>query len=149
MSRDGYTTSPADRAIAIVGVSCRLPGGITDLTTFWQALHDGADLIGDVPPDRFLTERFVDTSRPRPGKSYTHAGGFLTDIAGFDAAHFGISPKEAAQMDPQHRLLLELAAEALDDAAIAPDTLAGTDTAVHIGISDHSYGALQMLMTDR
>ncbi|MEV5239666.1 beta-ketoacyl synthase N-terminal-like domain-containing protein [Streptomyces cinnamoneus] len=143
-----YGTVPPDGLIAVVGASCRLPGGITDLAGLWQALDAGRDLVTNVPADRFDATRFVDPSMPRPGKSYTDAGGFLDDIAGFDADYFGISPKEAAQMDPQQRLLLELAAEACDDAGIAPARLAGSDTAVLVGISDHSYGALQLLMTE-
>ncbi|GHC32288.1 type I polyketide synthase [Streptomyces cinnamoneus] len=143
-----YGTVPDDGLIAVVGASCRLPGGITDLAGLWQALDEGRDVITNVPADRFDATRFVDPSTPRPGKSYTDAGGFLDDIAGFDADYFGISPKEAAQMDPQQRLLLELAAEACDDAGIAPARLAGSDTAVLVGISDHSYGALQLLMTE-
>jgi acyl transferase domain-containing protein/NADPH:quinone reductase-like Zn-dependent oxidoreductase/SAM-dependent methyltransferase/acyl carrier protein/short-subunit dehydrogenase len=133
-----------DRSIAIVGAACRLPGGIDNLDHFWQALIEARDLVGEAPTDRFDLGRFTDPDRPRPGKGYTTAGGYLADLAGFDAAHFGISPKEAVQMDPQHRLLLELAVEALDDAAIAPESLAGTDTAVFVGISDASYGGLQM-----
>ncbi|MBT2423394.1 SDR family NAD(P)-dependent oxidoreductase [Streptomyces sp. ISL-22] len=133
------------RGIAIIGVSCRLPGGIHDLDSLWGALLEGRDAIGEVPADRFDARRTVTTDMSRTGKSYTAAGGFLDDVAGFDAAYFGISPKEAAPMDPQHRLLLELAAEALDDAAIAPARLAGSDTAVYVGISDASYGLLQML----
>ncbi|WP_223268587.1 polyketide synthase, partial [Streptosporangium nondiastaticum] len=134
-----------DRAVAVVGAACRLPGGIGDLAALWEALEQGRDLITRVPEDRFETARFVDPSAPRPGKSRTAAGGFLDDIAGFDAGYFGISPREAAQMDPQQRLLLELTAEALDDAAIDPAALAGSDTAVFVGISDASYGAQQML----
>ncbi|WP_044366194.1 type I polyketide synthase [Streptomyces natalensis] len=134
-----------DRALAIVGVSCRLPGGIAGMADLWAALREQKDLVTEMSTDRFDEDRFVDTSMPRVGKSYTAAGGFLDDIAGFDATYFGISPKEAAHMDPQHRLLLELTAEALDDGAIDPALLAGSDTAVYIGISDASYGALQML----
>ncbi|MFG2288185.1 SDR family NAD(P)-dependent oxidoreductase [Streptomyces sp. NPDC048595] len=134
-----------ERAIAVVGVSCRLPGGIMGMADLWAALHEGRDVIGEMPADRIDTRRFVDTEVPRPGKSYTAAGGFLQNVVGFDAAFFGISPKEAAHMDPQQRLLLELAAEALDDAGIAPSVLAGSDTAVYVGISDASYGVLQML----
>ncbi|MEV5508189.1 type I polyketide synthase [Streptomyces orinoci] len=145
MSGDAFLAGPADRAVAVVGAACRLPGGIEDLAGLWAALSEGRDLVGEVPPDRFVVERFVDPAAPRPGKSYTAAGGFLTDIAGFDAEYFGIAPKEAAQMDPQQRLLLELAAEAMDDAAMPPESLAGTDTAVFVGISDSPYGALQML----
>ncbi|QBI56618.1 Mycocerosic acid synthase [Streptomonospora litoralis] len=133
----------------MVGVGCRLPGGIDDLGSLWEALDEGRDLVGRVPEDRFESARFVDESRPRTGKSYTAAGGFLTDVAGFDADFFGISPKEAAHMDPQHRLLLEMTAEALDDAAIDPARLAGTPSGVFVGISDASYGALQMMSRDR
>ncbi|GAB2579889.1 hypothetical protein GCM10027168_10910 [Streptomyces capparidis] len=135
----------AREPVAIVGAACRLPGGISDLDGLWRALTEGRDLVGHVPEDRFETERFVDTSHPRAGRSYTAAGGFLDDVSGFDAAYFGISPKEAEHMDPQQRLLLELAAEALDDAAVDPATLAGSDTGVYVGISDASYGALQMM----
>ncbi|GHF52840.1 type I polyketide synthase [Streptomyces mashuensis] len=134
-----------ERAIAVVGVACRMPGGITGMDDLWNALEEGRDLVTEMPADRFDTDRFVNTDMPRPGKTYTAAGGFLDDIAGFDAAYFGISPKEAAHMDPQHRLLLELAAETLDDAAIAPERLAGTDTAVYVGICDASYAGLLAL----
>ncbi|RPF39142.1 type I polyketide synthase [Streptomyces sp. TLI_185] len=134
-----------DRGIAIIGVSCRLPGGIHGLDALWGALLEGRDAIDEAPADRFDARRFVTTDMARTGRSYTAAGGFLDDVAGFDAGYFGISPKEAGQMDPQHRLLLELAAEALDDAALAPARLAGSDTAVYVGISDASYGMMQML----
>ncbi|MFG2549303.1 SDR family NAD(P)-dependent oxidoreductase [Streptomyces sp. NPDC048581] len=132
-------------SFAIVGLGCRLPGGIVDLAGLWEALEAGRDLVGEVPQDRFEAGRFVDTAMARRGKSYTARGGFLADIAGFDAEYFGISPREAAQMDPQHRLLLETAVEALDDAGIDPVTLAGSDTCVFVGISDFSYGGLQMV----
>ncbi|KOT90111.1 hypothetical protein ADK70_17685 [Streptomyces rimosus subsp. pseudoverticillatus] len=134
--------------IAVVGTACRLPGGITGLDSLWTALSAGADEVTEVPESRFEVARFVDPAMPRPGKSYTKAGGFLADVSGFDAAYFGISPKEAAQMDPQHRLLLELAVEACDDAGVAPAALAGSDTAVYVGVSDHSYGALQMMVPE-
>lgn len=133
------------QAVAVVGVGCRLPGGIRDLDGLWQALLRGEDLVGTVPPNRFETERYVDESIPRPDRSYTRAGGFLDDVATFDAAYFGISPKEAASMDPQQRLLLEMAAEAFDDAGIDPACLAGSDTGVFVGVSDPSYGVLQGL----
>ncbi|WP_307840153.1 SDR family NAD(P)-dependent oxidoreductase [Streptomyces sp. G44] len=139
----------SDQSIAIIGTACRLPGGIDDLAGFWSVLSAGADQVTEVADSRFEVARFVDTAVPRPGKSYTRAGGFLADIGSFDATYFGISPKEAAQMDPQHRLLLELAVEACDDAGVAPDVLAGTDTAVYVGVSDHSYGALQMMQPEK
>ena len=134
------------QAVAIVGAGCRLPGGITDLDGLWRALERGEDLVGEVPPDRFDADLFVDERVPRVSRSYTRAGGFLgLDIAAFDAAYFGIAPKEAAAMDPQQRLLLEMAVEALDDAGIDPADLAGSDTGVFVGVSDPSYGTLQML----
>ncbi|KUL44570.1 type I polyketide synthase [Streptomyces regalis] len=145
MSRDSYGMG----AFAIVGLGCRLPGGIVDLPGLWEALEAGRDLVGAVPEDRFESARFVDTAMTRPGKSYTARGGFLADIAGFDADYFGISPREAAQMDPQHRLLLETAVEALDDAGIDPARLAGSDTCVFVGVSDFSYGGLQMVRARR
>ncbi|MEV4504717.1 SDR family NAD(P)-dependent oxidoreductase [Streptomyces klenkii] len=132
-----------DRAIAIVGVGCRLPGGLTDLASLWEALSQGRDLVGEMPEDRFSRARLVDPGPQRANHSYTAAGGFLPDIAGFDAGYFGIAPVEAASMDPQQRLVLELAVEALDDAGIAAESLAGSSTSVFIGVSDMSYAWLQ------
>jgi acyl transferase domain-containing protein/NADPH:quinone reductase-like Zn-dependent oxidoreductase/SAM-dependent methyltransferase/acyl carrier protein/NADP-dependent 3-hydroxy acid dehydrogenase YdfG len=140
--------SPEDQSVAIVGAACRLPGGVSGLDQLWQALVQRRDLVGEAPDGRFDPARFVDASGLRPGKSYTSAGGYLDDVESFDAGYFGISPKEAARMDPQQRLLLELAVEALDDAGIAAESLAGSDTAVHIGMSDNSYGALQATSLD-
>ncbi|MGI5337221.1 beta-ketoacyl synthase N-terminal-like domain-containing protein [Streptomyces sp. CA-181903] len=126
--------------VAIVGVGCRLPSGITGLPALWEALAEERDLIGSAPPaDRFDAARFLDPDPERPGRAYTLAGGYLGDVSGFDAEYFGISPREAVHMDPQHRLLLETAAEAWDDAAIDPADLAGSDTAVFVGISDNSH----------
>ncbi|CAM5711162.1 Type I polyketide synthase OS=Streptomyces fumanus OX=67302 GN=wcbR PE=4 SV=1 [Streptomyces fumanus] len=140
------STRPVRAAqIAIVGAACRLPGGVLDLDGLWRVLVQGMDVIGQAPADRFDRDRFVDTAVTRPGKSYTAAGGFLDDVASFDAEYFGITPKEASRMDPQHRILLELAVEALDDAALPARALAGSDTAVYVGISDASYAALQMM----
>ncbi|KUH39065.1 MULTISPECIES: type I polyketide synthase [Streptomyces] len=139
--------APADpdmQAVAIVGLSCRLPGGICGPDALWEALRDGRDLVGAVPPDRFDPDRFVDTKRRKSNKSYTAAGGFLADVTGFDTGYFQrISPREAARMDPQHRLLLEMAVEALDDAGIDQAATAGSDTAVFVGMSSHDYADLQ------
>ncbi|MEV0624119.1 beta-ketoacyl synthase N-terminal-like domain-containing protein [Nonomuraea sp. NPDC050404] len=128
-----------DGHVAIVGVGCRLPGGVNSMDGLWAALEAERCLVSQVPADRFEVERFVDEVTPREGKSYTAAGGFLEDMTGFDAEYFGISPKEAVEMDPQQRLLLEMTAEALDDAAIDPASIAGTGAGVFIGISDMSY----------
>ncbi len=132
-----------NQAIAVVGVGCRLPGGIANLDDLWLALSQGRDLVTTAPPDRFDHAEFFSAGDIRPGKTYTVSGGFLDDISNFDAEYFGLSPKEASRVDPQHRLLLECAAEAFDDAAIDPTTLTGSDTAVYVGISNRDYGDLQ------
>ncbi|MCA6092052.1 type I polyketide synthase [Streptomyces sp. SCA3-4] len=134
----------ADRDVAVVGVGIRLPGAIRSLDGLWAALAEGRDLVGEVPGDRFDVTRFVSADgRPRSGRTYTAAGGFLDDVADFDAEFFGISPKEASVMDPQQRLILECAVEAFGDAGIDPVALAGSDTAVIMGVSSHGYGDLQ------
>ncbi|WPO70375.1 SDR family NAD(P)-dependent oxidoreductase [Streptomyces sp. KN37] len=131
------------QAVAVIGTSCRLPGGISDLETLWTALVKGEDLVGEVPPDRFDAAEFLDGGRRRPARTYTVVGGFLPDIQGFDCEFFRhISPREALQMDPQQRLLLELAIEALDDAGVDPAACAGSDSAVFVGCSSHDFGFL-------
>jgi acyl transferase domain-containing protein/NADPH:quinone reductase-like Zn-dependent oxidoreductase/NADP-dependent 3-hydroxy acid dehydrogenase YdfG/SAM-dependent methyltransferase/acyl carrier protein len=139
-----------DRAVAVIGTACRLPGGISDLDGLWTALVKGEDLVGEVPPDRFDKADFLDGGRRRPGRSYTVAGGFLPDVQGFDCEFFrGISPREALHMDPQQRLLLELAIEALDDAGVDPEACAGSDGAVFIGCSSHDFGRLAQGRADK
>lgn len=137
-----------ERAVAVVGVGCRLPGGITDLDGLWSVLRDGRDMVGEMPADRLPRQRMVDPETVRPGRSYTAAGGFLEDVASFDAAYFGMSPAEARHIDPQQRLLLEMAAEALDDAALPAGALAGSDTCVYVGVSDPGYGVTLSMMQD-
>ncbi|MGA5134658.1 SDR family NAD(P)-dependent oxidoreductase [Streptomyces olivoreticuli] len=132
------------RDIAITGIGCRLPGGLGSLEALWSALEQGRDLVGEIPPERFDPQIFADPNPRRPGRTYTASAGVLDDIASFDAEFFGISPREAARMDPQQRLLLELTAEAVDDAALAPDALSGTPTGVFVGMSAHTYANLQL-----
>ncbi|WP_372405093.1 SDR family NAD(P)-dependent oxidoreductase [Streptomyces luteireticuli] len=136
---------PEPDAVAVVGVGCRLPGGIRSLDALWEVLAAGRDVIGEVPPERFDAREFTDApGRGRPGRSYTAAGGFLADDpALFDADFFGLSPKEASRVDPQQRLMLECSVEALDDAGIDAALLAGGDTAVVVGTSTHDYFDLQ------
>ena len=86
--------------IAIVGVSCRLPGGIADMNGLWDALVNGRDLVGTVPSDRFDPDQFIHPDPKKPGKIYTNALGVLENIAGFDADFFGLSPREASRIDP-------------------------------------------------
>lgn len=120
--------------IAIVGMGCRFPGGSSDPEKFWNNLLEGKDCIVDVPAERWDSKRFYDTNRDMPGKVYVKSGGFLQErIDEFDALFFGISPREAASLDPQQRMLLEVSWEALEDAGIDPDSLAGSDTGVYVG----------------
>ncbi|HEY9800292.1 MAG TPA: type I polyketide synthase [Leptolyngbyaceae cyanobacterium] len=121
-------------AIAIVGMSCRVPGA-NNLDEFWQLLQNKVDAIAQVPPSRWQSN-FSDPKVPA-------WGGFIADVDQFDPQFFGIAPREAESMDPQQRLLLEVTWEALENAGQAPDQLAGTDTGVFIGISNYDYGRLQ------
>ncbi|MGK5632848.1 polyketide synthase, partial [Streptomyces sp. URMC 123] len=137
--------SPSPDAIAVVGTACRFPGGVADLDALWTALMEGRDPIGEVPPDRFDAARWHDPDPRRPGKAYTLAGGFLEDIHGFDAGYFRMSPREASRMDPQQRLVLEMSVEALDNAGIPAEALAGSDTAVYVGASSQGFAFHQGL----
>jgi len=125
--------------IAIIGMGCRFPGA-PDPAAFWRVVRDGLETIGPVPPDRWDIERLYDPNPEAPGKMSTRTGGFLDRVDGFDAQFFRISPREAACMDPQQRLFLEVAWEALENAGVPPDTLAGTRSGVFVGITFNDYG---------
>jgi hypothetical protein len=101
--------------IAIIGIWCRFPGGANSPEAFWKLLRDGVDAITEVPSDRWNLDNFYDPEGAKPGKIRTRWGGFVDKIDEFDAEFFGISPREASSIDPQHRLLLEVAWEALED----------------------------------
>ncbi|UQS27201.1 acyltransferase domain-containing protein [Amycolatopsis thermalba] len=125
--------------IAVVGLGCRLPGGISSPEEFWRFLESGDDAIGEVPEGRW--ESFATAAELA---ALPRRGGFLDDALGFDAAFFGITPREAEAMDPQQRLLLEVAWEALEHAGIPPSSLRGTRTGVFVGLSASEYGYLTM-----
>lgn len=127
--------------IAIVGLSCRFPGA-RNPEEFWNLLKKGTDAISEIPADRWDVDALHSESAA-PGKVTSRWGGFLADVDLFDPAFFGISPREAARMDPQQRLLLEVSWEALENAFIPPQTLAGTRTGVFVGISSYDYSRLQ------
>jgi acyl transferase domain-containing protein/acyl carrier protein len=127
--------------IAIVGIGCRFPGGVHSPKAFWRLLRDGVDAIGEIPSDRMDVPFYYDARPALPGKMMTRWGGFLDQIAMFDASFFGISPREAERMDPQQRLLLEVAWEALEDAGQAADRLAGSAAGVFIGLWLNDYEA--------
>ncbi|MFF0740145.1 type I polyketide synthase [Streptomyces sp. NPDC004111] len=134
-------SAPADRApaavattgepIAIVGLACRFPGGVTTPEDLWRLLADGVDAVGPIPADRGW----------EPADAYTR-GAFLTDAAGFDADFFGISPREALVMDPQQRLALETAWEAFEGAGVDPHTARGSSVGVFLGTNGQDYAAL-------
>lgn len=127
------------KRVAIIGAAHRFPG--TTPETFWQDLQAEKDLVTQVAPDRWSHEAFWHPDKRHPGTSVTFAAGSLGDISGFDAAFFGISPREAANMDPQQRMLLELAWETMESAGIVPSTLRGSQCGVFLGVAslDYSY----------
>lgn len=128
--------------IAIVGMACRFPGDVTDPRSYWRLLCDGVDAIRQTPPDRWDADAWYDPDPTRPGKMNTRWGGYLDRIDEFDNHFFGISDREAARLDPQHRLMLELGWEVLEDAGLPPSRLRGTKVGVFIGISLSDYAVL-------
>ncbi len=130
--------------VAVVGIGCRFPGGVVGPESFWRLLVNGEDAISEVPADRWDAEEFYDPDPLAPGRMTTKWGGFISDVAGFDADFFAISPREAEAMDPQQRLLLEVAWEALEHAGIAPDSLGDTRTGVMMGLSSWDYTVLNL-----
>ena len=143
------TFSHRNEPIAIIGIGCRFPGGANDPVQFWHLLSDGVDAISEVPEDRWHARAFYDPDPNRPGKTYTRWGGFVTGIDQFDASFFGMSPREATRADPQQRLLMEVAYEAIEDAGMAPEQLAGTNTGVFVGIATLDYGGIQTSTAER
>ncbi|WP_189341135.1 MupA/Atu3671 family FMN-dependent luciferase-like monooxygenase [Streptomyces sp. EAG2] len=128
--------------IAVIGASCRLPGGIESLDALWRALSEGADAVTDLPdaPWQRETAALLGAGQAQPSRPVR--GAFLGDVYGFDAGFFGISPKEAAGMDPQQRILLEICWRALEHANLAADALARSATGVFIGIGGDDYAQL-------
>ena len=128
--------------IAVIGLSCRFPGGANSPELYWELLHEGVDLVGPVPENRWPSETYqqLDIDPLRPISSWR--GGFLDQVDEFDAQFFGIIPREVTTMDPQQRLVLEVAWEALERAGIPADQLNGSLTGVFIGVTTSDYASL-------
>ncbi|MFY1828321.1 SDR family NAD(P)-dependent oxidoreductase [Myxococcus fulvus] len=160
-SADAVASEPAPRAvkarraaadgaepIAVVGMSCRLPGGVRSPEDYWRLLADGVNAVREVPASRWALDDWYDADPEVPGKTYSRHGGFIDDIDAFDASFFGISGAEARSMDPQQRMLLELSWEALERAGMAVERLKGTPTGVFLGICLSDYALLELNAAD-
>ena len=134
-------TARSDEPIAIVSVACRFPGA-PDPEAYWELLSGGVDAIREIPDDRFDVDEYYDPDPEAKGKIYTRYGGYLDSIDGFDPEFFGISPREAVWMDPQQRLMLEIAWEGLERAGYSPASLRGSRSGVFVGVAANEYSQL-------
>ena len=131
-----------DEPVAVIGMGCRFPGGVEDPESFWRLLSQGLDGTTEIPPDRWSVDDFYDPDPDAPNKMYVRRGGFIDNVRGFDPLFFHVSPLEAASMDPQQRVLLEVAWEAIENAGHAPDQLAGSNTGVFVGMSASDFAVM-------
>ncbi len=134
-------TAAMSEPIAIIGMGCRYPGGVTTPAQLWDLVAGGTDAIGEFPDDRGWDTASIFDPAGGPGTTYSKEGGFLHDAADFEPEFFGISPREARTLDPQQRVVLETAWEAVERAGIVPSTLRGSKTGVFAGVMYHDYGA--------
>ena len=125
--------------IAVVGMACRLPGGIDSPHRLWESLLRGDDLVTEIPADRWDADEYYDPEQGTPGRSVSKWGSFIDDVIGFDPEFFGINEREAIAMDPQHRMLMEISWEAVEHAGMVPTEMAGSATGVFVGMSHDDY----------
>ena len=132
---------PPTEPIAVLGVGCRFPGDVNSPDDLWRLLSEEVDTVSEFPADRgWNLDALFGPDPDAPGATYVRAGSFLRDVGDFDAAFFGIGPREAQAMEPQQRLLLEVTWEALERAGIDPVSLHGSDTGVFVGLTSQEYG---------
>ncbi|PLN77506.1 fatty acid synthase S-acetyltransferase [Aspergillus taichungensis] len=135
--------------IAVVGIGCRFPGGVSTATEFWETLQQGIDVIGDVPKDRFDSSSFYDKDPQKYGTIRNCKGGFLDDIKSFDADFFGYFPVEASRIDPQQRLALEASVHALQDSGTPLQKVSGSRTSVFLGTFMYDHLSIQAATEQR
>ncbi|WP_433598099.1 type I polyketide synthase [Nocardia sp. CA-135953] len=132
----------AGEPLAVVGVGCRFPGGVGSVDGLWGVVSGGCDVVGRWPGDRGWDEGLFDPRVGVVGRSYSRWGGFLEGAGLFDAGFFGVSPREALEIDPQQRLVLEVGWEALENAGLDPRGLGGAEVGVFMGVMYHDYGLI-------
>ncbi len=142
-------SKPAGQPIAIVGIGCRFPSSGNTPRTFWEMLCSETDGISDIPPDRWNSDMYYSPDKEKAGFMQIRQGGFIKDIDLFDAHFFNISPREANYIDPQQRILLEVAWESLEDAGCIPSRLAGSETGVFIGKFATEYHLMHLAKSER
>ncbi|MCP4352170.1 MAG: SDR family NAD(P)-dependent oxidoreductase [Desulfobacterales bacterium] len=142
----------ADKAkkepVAIIGMGCRFPGDVVDSESYWRLLRAGTDAVTDIPSERWPVDNYFDTNPDVPGKMYIRSGGYLKGIDMFDPQFFSITPREAMNMDPQQRILLEVTWEALENAGYIPENLGGSNTGIFMGASYDDYSQLSFYDAD-
>jgi acyl transferase domain-containing protein/thioesterase domain-containing protein/acyl carrier protein len=136
--RKEHVPPPAAESIAIIGMACRFPGA-PDLRSFWQLLSEGRSAVSEVPADRWNADAFFDPTNEVPGMMSVRWAAFVENPDQFDPQFFGITPREAVRMDPQQRVLLEVAWEAMENAGRPAEEMAGTKTGVFVGIGGNDY----------
>ena len=142
---EASASSQQNEPIAVVGMGCRFPNGANDPEAFWKHLTEGVDCLVDIPKDRWDIDDFYDPDPAAYGKMYVRRLGLIDNVRGFDPLFFRVSPREAAGMDPQQRIMLEVVWEALENSGIAPDKLAGSNTGVFIGVTTMDYAFLTLM----